>query len=61
MPVGFIISNLCLCLQAECDSVVAMSEDRNTAEKNKYCEVFGPGKYLTVPAPPHIELEKRDL
>lgn len=47
----FIISQLRLCIQAEGDSVVAFSADRDAAGENKYCDVLGPGEHLSEAEP----------
>lgn len=33
---------LCLCFGAECDTVAALSVDRDGAMENKYCEMPSP-------------------
>lgn len=45
--VNLLSCELLFCLQAECDSVVGLSADRDAAEENTYCEVPGPGEQLS--------------
>lgn len=47
-------------VSSECDTVVALSADRDTAEENKYCQVPGPGEHMPDVAPPTITLERGD-